>query len=279
MNREMLDEAEEELPANAFLVFFYLLRKANYAKGKTIERGELLTSYQHIADATKITYKQARNAIDALVSLNYVAKRRAGKWAGEWAGKGQCLTVCKYDSYTTEWAGKGQADGQTNGQHHNKVLKKEEEYKEKYSVGTEYKKKAAFEPPSLTETVEYFIAQQSNQETANHFHDHFQSNGWLVGGKTKMKDWRAAARNWIRNEHKYKKTNGTTRNIRTESNSPTTGRAYNFTAEQLHNLTMGRSAGMQSEQPGTVEQDSGSIFSENPTSGGSRSRQPLSLVS
>ena len=30
------------------------------------------------------------------------------------------------------------------------------------------------------------------------FYDHFTANGWMVGGKSKMKDWKAAARNWSR---------------------------------------------------------------------------------
>lgn len=35
------------------------------------------------------------------------------------------------------------------------------------------------------------------------FWDHFESNGWKVGGKTPMEDWNAAARNWARNETKF----------------------------------------------------------------------------
>ena len=36
------------------------------------------------------------------------------------------------------------------------------------------------------------------------FRDHFQSNGWKVGGRTKMKDWKAAFRKWVRSD--YQKT-------------------------------------------------------------------------
>lgn len=45
---------------------------------------------------------------------------------------------------------------------------------------------------------------------AYHFYDFYESKGWKVGS-TKMKDWKATARNWIRNQNKFKKeeTKGT----------------------------------------------------------------------
>jgi hypothetical protein len=43
------------------------------------------------------------------------------------------------------------------------------------------------------------------------FYDHFQANGWRAGGKTPMKDWQAAARNWARNEEKFRPPGNGTR--------------------------------------------------------------------
>ncbi len=54
-----------------------------------------------------------------------------------------------------------------------------------------------FSPPSLNEIIEFFKEKKATTEDAEKFFNHFESNGWLVGGKTKMKDWQAAARNWI----------------------------------------------------------------------------------
>ncbi|GHV11683.1 hypothetical protein AGMMS49938_02810 [Fibrobacterales bacterium] len=53
-------------------------------------------------------------------------------------------------------------------------------------------------PHSFEEVRQYFVA-LGKPEQAAAFYDHFQSNGWLVSGKAKMKDWQAAARNWVRN--------------------------------------------------------------------------------
>jgi hypothetical protein len=35
------------------------------------------------------------------------------------------------------------------------------------------------------------------------FFNYFSSNGWLVGGKTPMVNWQAAAENWILNAPKF----------------------------------------------------------------------------
>ena len=63
-------------------------------------------------------------------------------------------------------------------------------------------------PPILEDIVPFFKEQNNSEIEAQKFYNHFQSNGWLVGGKSKMKDWRAAARNWMLNASKFQpKTN------------------------------------------------------------------------
>ncbi len=65
------------------------------------------------------------------------------------------------------------------------------------------KAKNNFSPPDLDEVKSFFKSKESNEIEANKFFNHFESNGWLVGGKTKMKNWHAAARNWILNSDKF----------------------------------------------------------------------------
>ncbi len=60
--------------------------------------------------------------------------------------------------------------------------------------------------PELDEVLQYFTSQEYASIEAEKFFNYFESNGWLVGGKTKMKDWRAAARNWILNTGKFNTT-------------------------------------------------------------------------
>lgn len=73
---------------------------------------------------------------------------------------------------------------------------KEKEGKEELPNGSSKKAahRAAFRPPSVEEVVAY--ATEANLALdANRFCDYYASKGWLVG-KARMKDWKAAARNW-----------------------------------------------------------------------------------
>lgn len=63
--------------------------------------------------------------------------------------------------------------------------------------------KSRFAPPQLDEVKGFFLEEKSTTDQAEQFHNHFESNGWLVGGKAKMKDWNAAARNWIKRSEKF----------------------------------------------------------------------------
>ena len=49
----------------------------------------------------------------------------------------------------------------------------------------------------------YFAEKEAPSEEAEKFFNHYESNGWLVGGKSKMKNWQAAARNWLLNSKKF----------------------------------------------------------------------------
>lgn len=57
--------------------------------------------------------------------------------------------------------------------------------------------------PSIEIILEYFSFKESSQTEANKFFNYYSSIGWLIGGKTKMKDWKAAARNWMLNTAKF----------------------------------------------------------------------------
>lgn len=60
------------------------------------------------------------------------------------------------------------------------------------------KRAPASRPESVADAVAYFATLGGSAFEAETFFDHFQANGWRQGGKTPMRDWQAAARNWFR---------------------------------------------------------------------------------
>ena len=58
-------------------------------------------------------------------------------------------------------------------------------------------------PPEFSQVHMYFEEKNSTKLEAEKFFNHYESNGWLVGGKSKMKNWQAAARNWMLNSKKF----------------------------------------------------------------------------
>ncbi|MEO8235816.1 MAG: transcriptional regulator [Flavobacterium sp.] len=62
---------------------------------------------------------------------------------------------------------------------------------------------SAVEKPTIENVKAYFLEQQFPELEAIKFFNYFSSNGWLVGGRTPMVDWQAAAQNWILNAPKF----------------------------------------------------------------------------
>jgi hypothetical protein len=61
----------------------------------------------------------------------------------------------------------------------------------------------SFVEPNLNEVKTYFLENNLPEQEAQKFFNYFKSVGWLVGGKTPMVDWQAAAQNWIINAPKF----------------------------------------------------------------------------
>lgn len=84
------------------------------------------------------------------------------------------------------------------------------------------KRENAFRPPDVSE-VRSYCQERHNKVDPERFVDFYTSKGWLVG-KVKMKDWRAAVRNWEKEENAR---SGTTRRSTQPSNTRTD---YDFDA-------------------------------------------------
>lgn len=62
------------------------------------------------------------------------------------------------------------------------------------------KKNTSFYLPTFEEVLEFF----QNDTEAEKYFNYYSSKGWVVGNKSPMKDWKAAARNWKLNAEKFK---------------------------------------------------------------------------
>lgn len=57
--------------------------------------------------------------------------------------------------------------------------------------------------PGRLEVENYFALKKWPAIEAQKFFNYYKSNGWLVGGKTPMRSWKACASNWMLNSEKF----------------------------------------------------------------------------
>lgn len=67
-------------------------------------------------------------------------------------------------------------------------------------------KRTAFVVPEIETVKDFFLTIHGTETDAECFYDHFTANGWRAG-KNPMRDWKAAARNWIRRKHEFTPAN------------------------------------------------------------------------
>lgn len=73
-------------------------------------------------------------------------------------------------------------------------------------INNTYAPTKIFKIPELNAVIDYFM-DKNHMGEAEKFFNYYESNGWKVG-RNPMKNWKAAANNWINNSSKYNK-NGT----------------------------------------------------------------------
>ncbi|MBR8534014.1 hypothetical protein KDU71_00450 [Carboxylicivirga sediminis] len=97
--------------------------------------------------------------------------------------------------------------------------------------------------PPLQHIKIYFHEKGHPESEAQRFFNYYESNGWLIGGKTPMKDWKAAARNWMLNIKKFEK-----KGLDAERSRST----HNTRKKQFQKSVIERSRDTKSENPPSV---------------------------
>lgn len=88
-------------------------------------------------------------------------------------------------------------------ENHGQLNTKESNTKESNTKGMDIyaqPKSHRFIPPTLEE-VKAYCQERNNLVDPEKFIDYYSSNGWKVGGRSKMVDWKACVRTWERNNY------------------------------------------------------------------------------
>ena len=216
LHRSLLDKGWAKKPEYLQLWVVLLLLASHddreyFWNGKTIilKSGQIITGRKALSQKTGIDENKIERILKCFKSEQQIEQRKTNT--------SRLISIINYKKFQSNeqpFEQRVNNDRTTSEQrvNTNKELKKDnnERIKEKGLVNK-------FTPPELLEVVNYFFLKESNKDDAEKFHDHFTSNGWLVSGKAKMKDWQASARNWIKNSKKWNQNNGTK-----HSNKPAT---------------------------------------------------------
>lgn len=187
-------------------LWVHLLLMANHKNseyfwnGKTIilKAGQLITGRKILSEVSGISQTTVERILKTFENEQQIGQQKTST--------SRLISILNWDKYQKVGQHSGQrADNgwTTDGQ---RMDTKEECNNDKNDKND---KKGVFTPPTPDQVQEYFFEIGVNGQEFEKFHDHYQANGWKIAGKTKMKDWKAACRNWKRNIEKFKNdTNG-----------------------------------------------------------------------
>ena len=193
-------------------VFLALLIMADYRdavwKGTPLKRGQVITSRAALSKTCGLSQQQVRTALRHLIST--------GEITGESTSRYTLITIVNYGLYQDAGEESGQPDDRETHRRStgcqpaaNHSVRKKEEKEEKNRVyaapnpatetgNGEANRAPRFVPPTAEE-VDRYCRERGYALDAERFCDHYRANGWRIG-KAAMRDWRAAVRNWAKNE-------------------------------------------------------------------------------
>lgn len=204
-----------EKPFDRWRAFEYLLISARYKpsrvilKGQVIEleAGQLIVSEKKLAEKWDWSRGKVRRFLSLLESLQMIQVNGTAY--------GTLVTIENYTKYqcdgtsdgTTDSTSGGTSDSTSDGTSDGTHIKKDKKVKKVKKDKNIYNNARArackthtanFSPPDIQDVKAYCMERDNNVDPER-FIDFYEAKGWMVG-KNEMKDWRAAVRNWERNE-------------------------------------------------------------------------------
>jgi len=189
--------------SQAVHLWVYLLFEANHkatdflfnGKKAICGRGQIITGRNTISNDTGINRSKIERLLDCFESEHLIEQQKNNKF--------RLISILKYEQYQSN-------DGASEQQNEQLVsiqrATNEQQLSTNKNVNTlkrtnnniDALEARLFETPTIQQVQEYSNSRGSPIE-AERFVDFYQAKGWMIG-KNKMKDWKAAARNWMRSK-------------------------------------------------------------------------------
>jgi predicted phage replisome organizer len=205
----------ESLPNGIAYSNFYLKLLCKSIKNSGVLRLRNIIPYtiEMLASMTNTNIDIARGATEKLIALNMIEVLDDGalymldieNMIGSETDSAQRMREARAKTINLEEKDKKSVTLCENVRKSDTEIDKEIELEKEIEIDKEKKikkekstvKAKAFTIPTILEIKEY-CEERKNNVDAEKFFDYYESKGWLVG-KTKMKNWQAAIRNWEKN--------------------------------------------------------------------------------
>lgn len=159
----------------------------------SLDRDGCFASNKYIADFCQCSETKVSTAISKLINKGYIV---VDKFDGR-----QRILKSRLSKFERQTFKNCKADSQNLKVSNNSLLNESNNTPLESPQGEPQKR---FKKPTVEEVREYCIS-RGNSVDAQRFVDYYESNGWKVGGRGKMADWRAAVRTWERGDKKKPK--------------------------------------------------------------------------
>lgn len=197
LHRSLLDwEWYDDI--NVCRLFTHLILKANHKdktwRGIKINTGSFVTGRQALSEETGLSEQKIRSCLDKLKSTSEITIESTNRYS--------VVTLVNWESYQNndnELTSNSTTNPLSNQPTDNQQITTTKNDK---NVNNKDKGKAKrFSPPTKSEAFSYFLERNhpAAEQEADSFIDFYSMKGWMIG-KNKMKDWKAAIRNWMKND-------------------------------------------------------------------------------
>ena len=199
LSRQLLDWRFAQFPY-ALALWVHLIMRANWRDGwfmgERIPRGSLATSMASLAEQTGMEVHTVRKWLKRFEEDGQITRKTTNRFT--------IINITNYRAFQDipeEWYSKQRSEQngeQSSNQDSEQTGEQSSNNRTKKQSNKETKKQV-FIRPSLDDVREY-IAQNYLPVDPERFFDYYEANGWKISGKSQMKDWKAAVRNWSHRE-------------------------------------------------------------------------------